>query len=194
MVDDNIYYFFYNYKKYYPIFKKLKEDVMVVKSITSNDISLKLQPISNSDMPFLYKIYRSTRIEEMKLTDWNSREIEEFLEMQFILQHKQYMENYKQASFDIIIYNNLPIGRLYINRYDNEIRIIDIGLLPEYRRIGIGNGIISDIITESECKNLPISLHVEYNNPATSFYRHLGFEPEKDLGVYIFMKRFPKGI
>lgn len=167
---------------------------MVVKSITFNDISLKLQPISNSDMSFLYKVYRSTRIEEMKLTNWSSGEIEKFLEMQFILQHKQYMENYKQASFDLIIYNTLPIGRLYINRYDNEIRIIDIALLSEYRRIGIGNRIMNHIIKESECKNLPISLHVEYNNPAMSLYKHLGFEPEKNLGVCIFMKRFPKGI
>lgn len=165
---------------------------MTVNSIKQENVLLEFKPISDMDLPFLYKVYRSTRIQEMQITNWSNDEIERFLQMQFYLQHIQYMGNYDCPSFTIIVHNEIPIGRLYINRFDDEIRIIDIAILPEYRNKGIGSKIIKSIIAESEIKKIPISLHVEHNNTAIDFYRRFDFTLVNDLGVYILMKRFPK--
>ncbi|WP_165916406.1 GNAT family N-acetyltransferase [Marinisporobacter balticus] len=152
---------------------------------------INFRSFSEEDLPFLYQVYRSTRWEEMQLSGWTHEEIEDFLKIQFQLQHTQYLANYKNASFDIILLESKPIGRLYIDRQKEEIRIMDIALLDFYRKKGIGSKILKDLIAESENKKMPITLHVEYNNPAKAFYLNLGFIQEKDLGVYHFMKRTP---
>jgi len=154
---------------------------------------ISFRPIADTDedLEFLYKLYASTRAEEMAITGWNEEQKEEFLRMQFNLQHKQYMQSYKNATFEIILYNKAPAGRLYVDRRKDEMRIIDIALLPEFRRQGIGSKIMKDLIADADKKNLPLSLHMEHNNPAVSLYQRLGFEIKGDTGVYFFMERPP---
>jgi ribosomal protein S18 acetylase RimI-like enzyme len=147
---------------------------------------------TQEDMELLFKVYASTREEEMTLTGWNKEEIDAFLRMQFGLQHKQYMENYKNAAFEIILYNKIPVGRLYVDHRKDDIRIIDIALLPEFRRRGIGTKIMRDLIAEADQKQIKLSLHVEQNNPAMNLYEKLYFKKSKITGVYFFMERKPR--
>jgi ribosomal protein S18 acetylase RimI-like enzyme len=107
--------------------------------------------------------------------------------MQFNLQHTQYMQNYRQPSFDIVMIGDTPAGRLYISRGQKEIRIVDISLLPEYCGIGIGGKLMRELLREGDEKRLPVTLHVEKNNRALEFYQRLGFRIEEDRGVYLFM-------
>jgi ribosomal protein S18 acetylase RimI-like enzyme len=148
--------------------------------------------ITDNDLEFLYQVYADTRAEEMAMTGWDEQQKEEFLRMQFNLQHKQYMDNYKGAQFDIILFNKVPAGRLYVHRKADDIRIIDIALLHQFRRQGIGSKIMLDLIAEADEKKLPLSLHVEHNNPAMGLYERLGFEKGDMInGIYYFMKRLP---
>lgn len=146
---------------------------------------------TGNDLEFLYRVYASSRADEMALTGWSDLQKEEFLRMQFDLQHKQYTQNYKNASFEIILYNDVPVGRLYLDRRKDEIRIIDIALLTEFRGRGIGSKIMKDLVAEADEKKLILSLHVEHNNPALGLYEGLGFKKEGDTGVYFFMERPP---
>lgn len=145
--------------------------------------------IKEKDSEFLKKVYISSRINEMAMSGWPELEIENFLESQFRMQHKQYMERYPKGSFDIIKYNGHEVGRVYVDYGRDEIRILDIIILPEFQRKGIGGHIIEQIIEEAEQKGIPVTLHVEHTNPIRSYYERIGFEVEKDLGVYLFMKR-----
>lgn len=142
-------------------------------------------------MGFLYKVYASTRAWEQRLFGMNNEQWEAFLRMQFNLQHTQYMQNYRQPSFDIVMIGNTPTGRLYVSRGLEEIRVIDIALLPEYRGLGIGDSLMRELLLEGGEKGLPVTLHVEKNNPAMKFYQRLGFQVEEDRGVYWFMVRPP---
>jgi ribosomal protein S18 acetylase RimI-like enzyme len=162
---------------------------------TKLDVSLiDFRPIKKTqeDLELLFEIYASTRKEEMALTGWSKQEIETFLRMQFELQHKQYLENYKDAAFEIILYEKIPAGRLYVDRRKDDIRIIDIALLPRFRRHGIGSKIMKELITEADKKQRNISLHVERNNPALNLYETLGFKKVDTTGVYYFMERQPQ--
>lgn len=154
--------------------------------------SIEFRPLNEEDNEFLYQLYASTRTEEMALTGWNETNIEQFLRMQFKLQHIQYLENYKKdGTFEIILVKGMPAGRLYVQRKQNDIRIVDISLLPEFRRQGTGAKIIKSLMDEADQINLPLSLHVEQFNPAIGLYERLGFEKKELIGIYFFMVRTP---
>lgn len=147
-------------------------------------IDIQLRPINESDLPFLYTLYAGTREEELKQTNWNDDEKTAFLKMQFNAQHSYYQQIYAGEQFSIIMFNNIAIGRLYIGRWADEIRIIDITILPQYRRQGFGHKILQDIIEEARQNKKFVSLHVENNNPALSLYSRLGFQEVEDKGFY----------
>lgn len=161
-----------------------------------NDLAERLgfRPISAADMDFLQRVYASTRQEEMAQTGWSQEQIEEFLHMQFWAQHQHYQRFYKNASYEIILLDQTPVGRLYSDRREDEIRIIDIALLPEYQKRGIGAKILKDLLAEGEQKNLCVQLHVENFNPALHLYERLGFRRIADDGVYVSMEWTPPRI
>ncbi|HLP45348.1 MAG TPA: GNAT family N-acetyltransferase [Candidatus Kapabacteria bacterium] len=154
--------------------------------------AIEFRPITEDDNEFLYKLYASTRSEEMALTGWDAIDVEAFLRSQFKLQHVQYLENYKKdGSFEIILVRGVPAGRLYVQRKKDDIRIVDIALLPEFRRQDTGAKIMKELMAEANDKNLPLSLHVEQFNPALELYERLGFEKKDFIGIYFFMVRPP---
>ncbi len=161
--------------------------------VTYKDDTLKItyRPVCEEDIEFLHKVYASTREAELALTDWSDQQKEDFTRMQFDLQHKQWMQNYGEASFDIVYFEETPVGRLYVNRRKNEIRIIDIALLTAFRRKGIGSKIMHTLIDEADQRGCPLSLHVEKNNPALNLYQKLGFQVVDDIGVYYLLERSP---
>jgi ribosomal protein S18 acetylase RimI-like enzyme len=155
---------------------------------------LTLRPIRDDDLGFLYLLYASTRAQEQALFGMSDEQWHGFLRMQFDLQHAQYMRNYQNPSFDIIMLGNSPVGRLYVDRCPGEIRIIDISLLPDYRGRGIGAGLMRKILGEGDDRGIPATLHVEKNNSALALYQRLGFRIEGDRGVSWFMERSPSNV
>jgi ribosomal protein S18 acetylase RimI-like enzyme len=87
--------------------------------------------------------------------------------------------------------NDEPVGRLYLHRRQDEIRIIDIALLTEHRGKGIGSLLMLDILEEATQAALPVRIHVERNNPALRLYQRLGFRAIADQGVYWLMEWHP---
>ena len=153
------------------------------------DRTVSLRPITAEDEEFLYHVYSSTREEELVAVGWDESERETFLRMQFSAQHTFYMDRFKQAAYDVIMLDGEPVGRLYVDRRDDEIRIIDIALLTEHRRKGIGSRLLKAILAEADTAGLPVRIHVERYNPALSLYHRLGFSEIGDQGVYYLLER-----
>jgi ribosomal protein S18 acetylase RimI-like enzyme len=151
-----------------------------------------LRPITEKDREFLCRLYVSTREDEMALVPWSDAEKQAFLVMQFNAQTKFYHEQFKQAEFQAILLDGEPIGRLYIDRRADEIRLIDIALLPEHRRKGIGSRLLKGTLAEAERAGLPVRIHVESYNPALHLYYRLGFRKIGDHGVYYLMEWSPR--
>ena len=152
----------------------------------TSDISFRLaQP---DDEPFLFRVYASTRAEEMALVDWNAEQKQAFLQMQFNAQTQHYRAEYPKAEYKIILRKESEIGRLIINRADDEMLLIDIALLPEYRNAGIGTALVRDLQTEAAKTDKPLRLHVETFNPAMQLYKRLGFTKVSEAGIYHLME------
>ena len=143
------------------------------------------------DAAFLYEVYASTRTEELAVVDWDEAQKAAFLHMQFTAQHQFYQERYTQTDFLIILRAAVPVGRLSVARWQDEIRIVDIALLPPYRHAGIGTTILRDLLAEAAVAHQPVRMHVEKFNPALRLYARLGFAPIEDKGVYLFMEWAP---
>jgi GNAT superfamily N-acetyltransferase len=152
---------------------------------------LGFRPISADDQALLYRIYASTREEELAATGWSAVQKEAFLMMQFKAQHAHYQEHYPGAAFQVILREGQPIGRLYLDRWPTELRIVDIALLPKYRGQGIGTIILEAILSEGQRLGLPVSIHVERFNPALRLYTRLGFHQIQDEGVHYLMEKTP---
>lgn len=157
------------------------------------DPEIVLRPITAKDRDFLLRVYGGTRAEEMALTGWNKNQQAAFLRQQFEAQHAYYQEHFADARFDVILRGDEPIGRLYVARWDEELRVIDIALLPQHRRAGIGSSLLRTLIDEAHAASKPVRIHVEHNNPALGLYRRLGFRETGDTGVYYLMQCAPEG-
>lgn len=90
-------------------------------------------PITRKDEPFLFALYSEIRANELMIVPWDNHQKNAFLQQQFQLQQLHYTTNYKNACFQIIKLDEIPIGRIYVAELDDEIRIIDITILTEFR-------------------------------------------------------------
>ena len=154
-------------------------------------MKLSLRPIGPADERFLFDVYASTRIDELAPVPWTIDQKAAFLWQQFTLQGQYYREHYDGTSFDVILRDGEPVGRLYVARWPQEIRIVDIALLPAHRNAGIGSSFLRELITEATAAGKRLSIHVERFNPALRLYRRLGFSEVADRGVYAMMEWSP---
>jgi len=148
----------------------------------------RLRPITAADELFLCALYGSTRTEELAVVPWSEDQKRAFLEMQFRAQSIHYATHYVGADFQIIEQDGRPIGRLYIARWDDEIRIVDISLLPEHRSRGVGSTFLRQVLEEGRTSNRRVTIHVESFNPAMRLYERLGFRRAGEHGVYYLME------
>ncbi len=163
------------------------------------DKAITLRPIEPDDEEFLYRVYAGTREVELAQVDWNAAQKEAFLRMQFTAQHQYYQEHYAGAAFQVILANGRPAGRLYVARWPDELRIVDIALLPEHRNAGVGTALLRELQAEATRAGKPLRIHVEIFNPARRLYERLGFvrTPELDWsplpGVALLTYALPLG-
>jgi ribosomal protein S18 acetylase RimI-like enzyme len=115
--------------------------------------------------------------------------LDAFVRMQFDLQDRHYLAAFPDAERSIVEQGGRPIGRLYVHRDEDEIRILDVALLPEFRGHGIGGGLLADLVDEGRRSGRPVRIHVESKNPAMSLYERLGFIRVANEGVYVLMER-----
>ena len=151
-----------------------------------------LRPVRDEDWELLYRVYASTRQDELSAVPWSDGEKEAFLRFQFGAQRTYYAEVFSEADYYVVELEGEPVGRLYLDRRDDEIRLIDIALLGEYRGRGLGGELMADVLAEGSRKDLAVRIHVEHNNPAMRLYQRLGFRRIEEQGVYWLMEWRPR--
>jgi ribosomal protein S18 acetylase RimI-like enzyme len=157
-------------------------------------MNVTLRPATDADMDFLHRLYATTREDELKQVDWTDEQKAVFVSHQFHAQHQYWHENYTDTSWDLILLGGEPIGRLYVARWADDIRIVDIALMPGHRGSGIGTRLLRALLDEGDATGRKVSIHVEIFNPARRLYERLGFVQAGDRGVYLLMERPPVAV
>ena len=147
----------------------------------------RLRPATADDTDFLRLVYAGTRAEELALTDWTDAQKAAFCRQQFDAQDNHYRAHYPTSEFSVIARGTAAIGRLYVDRWEKEIRVMDISILPEFRGDGVGTQLLRELQDEARAAGKSLSIHVEKFNPALRLYERLGFKPIEDKGVFLLM-------
>src|SRR5581483_6598276 len=122
-------------------------------SVMSNtepvSVSVTLRAARDEDEEFLFALYSSTRRDEMAVWGWPAAQQEMFLRMQYHALKQRYAAERAKSDHRIILRDEVAVGRLLVVRSADEIRLADIALLPEHRRLGIGAALIGDLQDEA---------------------------------------------
>lgn len=153
--------------------------------------TIDLREVVPGDRAFLRAVYGSARWEELEPTGWSEEQKDAFLDHQFEAQDVYYREHYEGATYDVIVVDGFPAGRLYVARWPEEIRIMDIALLPTERGKGVGTVLLRDLQDEAAADGKRVTIHVERENPAMAWYERLGFRRVEDRVPYVLMEWLP---
>lgn len=150
---------------------------------------VRLRPVTAADDEFLLGVYASTRREELAQVAWTPEQKQAFLRMQFEAQRKEYDARYPDADYDLILLDGRPVGRLWVGRDAEQIRLLDIALLPEAQNRGIGSLLVRRLMEEAARTGLALR-HMVFvlNTGARRFYERHGFVVIEDLGAYQHME------
>lgn len=152
---------------------------------------MKLRSATPDDKPFLLSLFATTRSDELAFMNLDENQKQSFIAMQFEAQSRQYGMSYPQAQNSIILRNDAPVGRILLDRGEQQFTLVDVALLPAHRGAGIGTALIQDFAKEAAAGGKPIRLHVLTSSPAKRLYERLGFSPVGGDAVYLEMKWMP---
>jgi GNAT superfamily N-acetyltransferase len=155
-------------------------------------MSIHLRDATAEDEPFLREVYASTRALELSLVSWDNEQRDAFLKFQFDAQHSYYRAQFPEASYQIILNDDTPVGRLYVLRKSEEIKILDITVLPQHRNSGIGASLMHDLLAEGAREGKPVSIWVEQFNPSQNLFQRLGFSAIQEDGYNNLMEWRPE--
>lgn len=153
--------------------------------------AITLRPATASDYDFMRRLYHATRAEEMQQFPFDEAQKLEFLDQQFSAQYEHYRIHYPTCERNIIESGRQPIGRLWIDEWKDQLRLVDIALMPEWRGRGIGTRLLRDVLARGAASGKAVTIHVEAFNPALHLYERLGFRHVDTNGVYRLMKWTP---
>ena len=144
--------------------------------------TITLRPERPADETFLFGLYGSTRKEEMDAAGWPEEMRAAFLNLQFKAQQQGYHGAFPQAEFLVILLRKQAIGRLVVHRSLEEIRLVDLALLPGYRSRGIGTALLQKLMVEAAASSRPLRLSVIRGQRACKLYERLGFAKTGEAG------------
>jgi len=80
------------------------------------------------------------------------------------------------------------VGRLYVARLEQEIRIADITLIPTERNAGIGSFLLRGLLDEAERVGKVVRIYVEEFNPSLRLFERLNFKPVEQQGIHVLLE------
>ena len=154
-----------------------------------NGGELTLRLVTNEDEPFLVDLYASTREAELSQAEWADGQREIFVRWQFDMQRREYDARFPNARYQLVLVDGEPAGRIWVGEDEEQIRLLDIALLPQFQKRGAGTVLLQELMKEATGKDKFLR-HMVFvlNNDAHRFYERLGFVIIEDLGAYKHME------
>jgi GNAT superfamily N-acetyltransferase len=101
--------------------------------------------------------------------------------------------NWRDKRPRIILYDDRPIGTIYVKEDEESIEIEQFVLASEYQNRGIGTHILRDITARADRTGRTIKLNYLRMNPVASLYRRTGFRVVAEDEILYWAERKPGG-
>jgi GNAT superfamily N-acetyltransferase len=135
-----------------------------------------LRPSVAADERFLLQLYAHSRAEELMHSGMDALQREVFVQMQFRIRQAAYSATYPTALDEMICANDgTGIGRVLTDRTLDAMCLIDIAIMPQRQRQGIGSQLIQELQQECRVHQWKMSLQVLKGSSAERLYGRLGF-------------------
>jgi len=142
-----------------------------------------LRPVSDDDREFLLDVYASGREIELAAVPWDDAMKRVFVEHQYTAQDAHYKSEYPGSTHEIIVSDGESVGRMYLHRTEAQIAILDMAVLPRFRKRGVAATLVKRLQDEAVPLGQSIRVFLESFNPASEFFARLGFVQTSDDGV-----------
>lgn len=154
---------------------------------------IKLQSATADDSEFLYTVYAATRADEVAMFGWDATQAQAFLRSQFDIRERSYAMQFPDAARSVIVFEGKNAGNMIVDRNDTGLTLVDIAVLPEFRKKGIASHLLRELQAQAVEENKSIVLHVEKIN-ATAFelYREHEFAATAETDLFYEMTWTPK--
>jgi ribosomal protein S18 acetylase RimI-like enzyme len=149
-------------------------------------LAFALRPALPADVDFEHFLYASTRDD---LRPLGPEVFDGLVGMQFRAQTMSIRLDHPQADRKIVVVDDSPAGRLIVDESGEQIKVVDVALLPEYRNQGIGTSLLRGVLAQADRMGSAIALHVEKQSRAVRLYERLGFLISGESGLYFEMLR-----
>lgn len=141
---------------------------------------LERRPAADEDEPFLLALLASTR---PGLPG-------PLVDVQLRAQRREWEARFPGSVDEIILLDGRPVGRLWVAWTHDACVLVDMILLPEHRRTGIGTEVVGEVLTEADRRGVPVRLTVERTNaPSLAFCASHGFAEVDSDGIFVALER-----
>lgn len=160
----------------------------------SRERTIKLRPVCQEDEPFLYELYKLSRVEEFAPARLSESQFELLMRMQYAARKGSYESNYPDARHEIVVVDGADAGQVWFSQEESRVRVIDISIAGAFQNQGIGAAVMNDIIRNAQSAGVPVTCSVATNNPGSfRFHERLGFRVTGEDPMYIEMELRVKG-
>jgi len=140
-----------------------------------------------ADDEFVRVLYVTTRPD---LDSWDEEARATFVDVQLRAREQGWGARFPDSTDELILRDGKPVGRIWVAWLPDECRVVDIALLAQYRRAGIGTVIVGEVLAEADRLSVPVRLTVErLNTTARTFWSGLGFVPVAEDALFLELER-----
>lgn len=131
----------------------------------------------DDDDGFAAALYSSTR-DDLRQMPAEPAVIAQLIAMQQRMQSHAYRQAYPHAVYLVLQHGDTPIGRLVLDRQDQDrvLHLVDIAILPVAQGQGAGTAVLRGLQAQAGAQQCHIRLAVNNSNTAArALYQRLGF-------------------
>jgi ribosomal protein S18 acetylase RimI-like enzyme len=134
-----------------------------------------LRTCVDADDTFLYDVFCTTWESEVAALP-NPKLAQHVLRIQHIAQERRFRTRYPHHERYVVLEDDEPAGRLYVDRNETMMHVVDLTLLPRFQSQGIGTRVFQDLFHVAGEDRQVVTLRVPRRNVrATDLYTSLGF-------------------
>lgn len=131
---------------------------------------------SPRDEPFLRHLVVETVTAELGAAAWPEPMRSHLLGIQYTSRRQSHRMNFPEAASQVIEVDGKDAGWVVVDILPDEVRLVEIIVLPELRGRGIGTAVIREILAIGSEARKPVRLNVKVmNQGAIRLYERLSF-------------------
>ncbi len=94
----------------------------------------------------------------------------------------------------VVLRKGAVIGRVVLRQVPGGVRLLDITMLPDKRRQGLGGGVLRALAAAADDLGWSVSARVWFDSPAKSLFRRAGFVKVGETAVDDLLERRPSRV